>query len=236
MTGPKVIVSLDFARPDDALVLLDALTPDHCRVKVGKELFTRAGPALIDQIQRRGYEVFLDLKFHDIPTTVAAACKAAAELGVWMLNVHASGGAEMMARAREAIDNNPHKPLLIAVTVLTSLSAVDLEQIGMQANLEKQVMRLARLAHECRLDGIVCSPREVKMIAAELGPGFTLVTPGIRPAGSSNDDQRRVMTPSDALRAGSHYLVIGRPVTRADDPLAALKAIEDEINSVKREV
>lgn len=235
MADPKVIVSLDFPQSDAAIELLDTLNPQHCRVKVGKELFTREGPALIEQIHKKNYEVFLDLKFHDIPTTVAGACRAAADLGVWMVNVHASGGADMLAYARDAIDASPYKPLLVAVTVLTSFSAGDLERIGIRSTLDEQVMRLARLAQECRLDGVVCSPREVKMIAGELGSSFTLVTPGIRPAGTDRNDQSRVMTPGDAVRAGSHYLVIGRPVTRAVDPMAALVAIEDEIDSVKRE-
>lgn len=233
MDDRSIIVSLDFARPDAALALLDMLDSRFCRTKVGKELFTRAGPGFIEQIHRRGYEVFLDLKFHDIPTTVAGACRAAADLGVWMLNVHATGGTAMLAGAREAIDSSSHKPLLVAVTVLTSLSAEDLVRIGFQLPLEEQVMRLARLAHECRLDGVVCSPQEVKMIAAELGSSFQLVTPGIRPAGTDSHDQSRVMTPADAIRAGSHYLVIGRPITRATDPMAALVAINDEINHVK---
>lgn len=235
MDERRIIVSLDIAQPDAALTLLDILDPGLCRAKLGKELFTRAGPGFIEQIHRRGYEVFLDLKFHDIPTTVAAACRAAADLGVWMLNVHATGGATMLAAAREAIDTGSHKPLLVAVTVLTSLSAEDLEQVGFRLPLEEQVMRLARLAYECQLDGVVCSPREVNMIAGELGSSFHLVTPGIRPAGTDSHDQSRIMTPADAIRAGSHYLVIGRPITRATDPMAALTAIDKEIKSVKRE-
>jgi orotidine-5'-phosphate decarboxylase len=228
----KVIVALDFAEAASALALVARLDPALCRLKVGKELFTAAGPDLVRVLVARGYEVFLDLKFHDIPHTVAAACRAAAGLGVWMLNVHASGGRRMMTAAREALVDLSQRPLLIAVTVLTSMSAEDLGEIGIAAAPADQVLRLARLTQDCKLDGVVCSAQEAALLRAELGTDFRLVTPGIRPAGAETGDQRRVMTPAEALRAGSTDLVIGRPITAASDPLAALKQIQSEIQNV----
>ena len=213
----KIIVALDFSDADSALALVARLDPALCRLKVGKELFTVAGPDLVRSLVARGFEVFLDLKFHDIPNTAAAACRAAAGLGVWMLNVHASGGRRMMAAAQAALAELPKPPLLIAVTVLTSMSAEDLGEVGISAAPADQVLRLARLAHACKLDGVVCSAQEAAMLRAELGAGFRLVTPGIRPAGAEAGDQRRVMTPAEALRAGATDLVIGRPVTAASD-------------------
>lgn len=227
----KIIVALDFSDADSALALVARLDPALCRLKVGKELFTVAGPDLVRTLVARGFEVFLDLKFHDIPNTVAAACRAAAGLGVWMLNVHASGGRRMMAAAQAALADLPKPPLLIAVTVLTSMSAEDLGEVGISATPADQVLRLARLAHACKLDGVVCSAQEAAMLRAELGAGFRLVTPGIRPAGAEAGDQRRVMTPAEALRAGATDLVIGRPVTAAADPLAALKQIQSDIQN-----
>ena len=227
----KIIVALDFADADSALALVARLDPALCRLKVGKELFTAAGPDLVRTLVARGFEVFLDLKFHDIPNTVAAACRAAAGLGVWMLNVHASGGRRMMAAAQAALADLPKPPLLIAVTVLTSMSAEDLGEVGISAAPADQVLRLARLAHACKLDGVVCSAQEATMLRAELGAGFRLVTPGIRPAGAEAGDQRRVMTPAEALRAGATDLVIGRPVTAAADPLAALERIQSDIQN-----
>ncbi len=228
----KVIVALDFADAAPALALVDRLDPALCRLKVGKELFTAAGPELVRALVARGFEVFLDLKFHDIPNTVGAACRAAARLGVWMLNVHASGGRRMMAAAREAIADLPEPPLLIGVTVLTSMSAEDLGEVGVTDAPAEQVRRLARLTQACKLDGVVCSAQEAAVLRADLGPEFRLVTPGIRPAGADSGDQRRVMTPSDALRSGATDLVIGRPITGAADPLAALRAIRDEIQDL----
>lgn len=227
----KIIVALDFSDADSALALVARLDPALCRLKVGKELFTVAGPDLVRKLVARGFEVFLDLKFHDIPNTAAAACRAAAGLGVWMLNVHASGGRRMMAAAQAALADLPKPPLLIAVTVLTSMSAEDLGEVGISAAPADQVLRLARLAHACKLDGVVCSAQEAAMLRAELGAGFRLVTPGIRPAGAEAGDQRRVMTPAEALRAGATDLVIGRPVTAAADPLAALKQIQSDIRN-----
>ncbi len=229
MTNPtKIIVALDFADAASALMLVERLDPALCRLKVGKELFTAAGPEFVRVLVARGYDVFLDLKFHDIPNTVAAACRAAAGLGVWMLNVHASGGRRMMTAAREALDN-PSGPLLIAVTVLTSMNAEDLNEVGVTDAPADQVLRLARLAQQCGLDGVVCSAQEASVLRSELGADFRLVTPGIRPAGIDAGDQRRVMTPQHALNAGATDLVIGRPITAAIDPLVALQQIQFDI-------
>ncbi len=226
----KIIVALDFPDAASALALVERLDPGLCRLKVGKELFTLAGPDFVRGLVARGYEVFLDLKFHDIPNTVAAACRAAAGLGVWMMNVHASGGRRMMAAAHEALAGLPNRPYLIAVTVLTSMSAEELGEVGVAGSPADQVLRLARLTQSCKLDGVVCSAQETAMLRAELGDGFRLVTPGIRPAGSDLGDQRRIMTPAEAIRAGSSDLVIGRPITAADDPLAALSQIQSELD------
>lgn len=228
----KIIVALDYADAASALALAERLDPALCRVKVGKELFTVAGPELVRALVARGFDVFLDLKFHDIPNTVAAACRAAAGLGVWMVNVHASGGRRMMESAREALADVPQRPLLIAVTVLTSMSAEDLGEVGVADAPAAQVLRLARLAQSCSLDGVVCSAQEAALLRTELDGAFRLVTPGIRPAGAEADDQRRVMTPAQALRAGATDLVIGRPITGTADPLAVLKQIQSEIQDL----
>jgi orotidine-5'-phosphate decarboxylase len=229
----KIIVALDFPDAASALALVDRLDPALCRLKVGKELFTVAGPDLVRALVARGYEVFLDLKFHDIPNTVAAACRAAAGLGVWMMNVHASGGRRMMQAAREALEELPQRPLLIGVTVLTSMSAEDLAETGIAAAPADQVMRLASLTQACGLDGVVCSAQEAALLRQRLGEDFRLVTPGIRPAGSEAGDQRRVMTPTQAIAAGASDLVIGRPITAAADPVKVLQSINDEIGSFK---
>ncbi|MFP5381388.1 MAG: orotidine-5'-phosphate decarboxylase [Gammaproteobacteria bacterium] len=228
----KIIVALDYADAGSALALVERLDSALCRVKVGKELFTAAGPDFVRALVARGFEVFLDLKFHDIPNTVAAACRAASGLGVWMLNVHASGGQRMMTAAQEALAGVPRRPLLIAVTVLTSMSADDLNEVGVAGTPADQVLRLARLTQQCKLDGVVCSAQEAARLRADLGQDFRLVTPGIRPAGAEAGDQRRVMTPAEALRAGATDLVIGRPITGAADPLAALKQIQSEIQDL----
>ncbi len=228
--GPRIIVALDFADPEQALALAERLPAGHCRVKVGKELFTRGGPQLVRRLVDGGHAVFLDLKFHDIPNTVAGACRAAADLGVWMVNVHASGGPAMLAAAREALP--PGGPLLIAVTVLTSLDAAQLRAVGIDASPEAQVLRLAGLTRDAGLDGVVCSAREAPALRQAMGPGFCLVTPGVRPAGSARDDQQRVMTPADAIRAGADYLVVGRPVTKSDDPEGVLLTLMSDIRSV----
>jgi len=232
ITGSRVIVALDYPDAASALQLVAGLTPDLCRLKVGKELFTRAGPALVEELAGRGFDVFLDLKFHDIPNTVASACHAAADLGVWMMNVHALGGERMLLAAREGVERAAHAPLLIAVTILTSMDTSDLAAVGLSGSPADNVLRLAALAHESGLDGVVCSSRETGVLRNELGPDFRLITPGIRPPGSQADDQRRVMTPADAIRAGSNYLVIGRPVTRADDPVSVLRTINSELSAL----
>ena len=233
LNDPKIIVALDFPSQDPALALADQLDPAKCRLKVGKELFTRSGPELIKSLQGRGFDVFLDLKFHDIPNTTSAAVAAAADLGVWMVNVHASGGEKMMVACRERLESfGADKPLLIAVTVLTSMSDADLAGIGITDSAEAQVSRLAALTRNCGLDGVVCSAQEAPRLKAEQGADFQLITPGIRPLSADKGDQQRIMTPTDALKAGSDYLVIGRPITQTSDPLAALEAIHAEVVSV----
>ncbi|KUJ72038.1 orotidine-5'-phosphate decarboxylase [Thiomicrospira sp. WB1] len=229
IASPRIIVALDYDRPEAALSLVDRLNPSDCRLKVGKELFAAGGPELVKTLVKRGFDVFLDLKYHDIPTTVAKACRAAAELGVWMLNVHALGGRKMMEAAKAALAESPDSPLLIAVTVLTSHSASDLEELGLPGTPEANVMRLAGLAKEAGLDGVVCSAREANALRRQFGEAFQLVTPGIRPVEASLDDQQRVMSPEEAIEAGSSYLVIGRPITQAADPQAALDAINHSI-------
>ena len=232
MNDPRIIVSLDFADAVPALDLARKLDHSLCRLKVGKELFTHSGPALVRQLIGLGYEVFLDLKFHDIPATVAGACSAASDLGVWMINVHAVGGERMLAAARASVDKQRKSPLLIAVTVLTSMNDADLRQVGVQKPVTEQVLGLARLAAACGLDGVVCSAQEAALMRKELGRDFILVTPGIRPGGSGRDDQLRIMTPAEAIKAGSDYLVIGRPITQAADPLKVLREINEEIKNV----
>ena len=235
LTDARVIVALDYRDASQARDFVAGLQPGSCRLKIGKELFTRAGPELVRTFTGQGHDVFLDLKFHDIPNTVARACEAAAALGVWMINVHASGGSKMMSEARKALDalgGGAQQPLLIAVTVLTSMGAGDLAELGIDATPEQQVLRLARLAQDSGLDGVVCSPREAALLRAELGADFKLVTPGIRPQGASMDDQTRVLTPADAIRQGSDYLVMGRPITQAADPVAVLAGINQELQSV----
>jgi orotidine-5'-phosphate decarboxylase len=228
MNSP-IIVALDAPTASAALALADRLSPALCRLKVGKELFTAAGPAVVEALQARGFEVFLDLKFHDIPNTVAAACRVAAALGVWMVDVHVAGGAAMLDAARAAVDTVRRPPLLVGITVLTSLAESDLPAIGMAGPVALAVMRLAQLAHDHGLDGVVCSAAEAPALRAALAPPFALVTPGIRPAGSAADDQMRIVTPADAMRLGSTWLVIGRPVTQADHPERILLSILDSL-------
>jgi orotidine-5'-phosphate decarboxylase len=230
VSNSRVIVSLDFQDGKQALDLCQKLDPASCKLKIGKELFTREGPALVEKLIASDFDVFLDLKYHDIPNTVASACHAAADLGVWMLNVHASGGRTMMEAACEALDKTSHKPLLIAVTILTSMSQEDLVELGITNSVEEQVIMLANLAKASGLNGVVCSAKEASRLRTELGEEFCLVTPGIRPTNTNSDDQKRIMTPAEAINAGSHYLVIGRPITKADDPLSALDAINASIN------
>ncbi|WP_101496883.1 orotidine-5'-phosphate decarboxylase [Thiopseudomonas denitrificans] len=224
MNSP-VVVALDFPGFEQAMAMARQLNPQDCRVKVGKELFTRCGPQVVDALHQLGFEVFLDLKFHDIPNTTAMAVKAAAEMGVWMVNVHCSGGLKMMAACREVLEQHQgSKPLLIGVTVLTSMEREDLAGIGLDVAPQEQVLRLAGLAEQAGLDGLVCSAQEAQALKQQW-PAGQLVTPGIRPAGSASDDQKRILTPARAMQAGSDYLVIGRPVTRADNPGQAVAAI-----------
>jgi len=227
--NPKVIVALDYADASSALALVNQLKPSLCGLKVGKELFTAAGPHLVETLVNKGFNVFLDLKFHDIPNTVARACEAASRLGVWMLNVHASGGLAMMQAAKEGVIRSGQHPLLIAVTVLTSMDQPALNQIGVTGNVQDQVLNLAQLTKQAGLDGVVCSAQEAPVLRQYLGADFCLVTPGIRPADAKSDDQTRIVTPVKALQLGASYLVIGRPITQAQDPLAALQTITNEI-------
>jgi orotidine-5'-phosphate decarboxylase len=229
LIDPKIIVALDFADAGQALDFARKTSPDQCRLKVGKELFTSCGPDLVEQLVSAGYDVFLDLKFHDIPNTVKKACAAAAKLGVWMLNVHAFGGNAMMQAAREGVEIVARRPFLVAVTVLTSLSQRDLADCGIEKPLPRLVEQLAGNALAAGLDGVVCSAREAAMLRTSLGDAALLVTPGIRPEWSKADDQQRIVTPREALDAGASYLVIGRPITAHEDPAAALALISESI-------
>ncbi|MBE2897429.1 orotidine-5'-phosphate decarboxylase [Pasteurellaceae bacterium 20609_3] len=230
----KVIVALDYEKEKDALALVDQINPEICRLKVGKEMFTTLGTQFVKQLHARGFDVFLDLKFHDIPNTVARAVRSAADLGVWMVDLHASGGLRMMETAKQILEPyGKDAPKIIAVTVLTSMEDADLLQIGLNASPMEQVIRLARLSQRAGLDGVVCSPQEVEILRANCGQDFTLVTPGIRPAGADFGDQRRVMTPSEAIRQGSDYLVVGRPITQAANPLAVLEQINAEVSQAR---
>ncbi|WP_432696340.1 orotidine-5'-phosphate decarboxylase [Marinobacterium sp. YM272] len=229
-----VIVALDYPEQAAALDMAARLDPSKCRVKVGKELFTRSGPAVVEALQAQGFDLFLDLKFHDIPNTVAKAVRAAAELGVWMVNVHASGGRRMMTAAREELEQVSGDTKLIAVTVLTSMERSDLAEIGLDLEPMEQVRRLAGLTHDCGLDGVVCSAQEAEMLRREIAGEFDLVTPGIRPATASAGDQRRILTPADAVRAGASYLVVGRPITQAADPSRAVEEILAEVDAAQQ--
>jgi len=233
---PRVIVALDFANPMRALGLAERLDPHDCGLKVGKELFVTAGPDPVRWMVARGFNVFLDLKFHDIPNTVAQACAAATRLGVWMLNVHAAGGRPMLKAARDAVaataaEVGVPRPLLVAVTVLTSLDQAALHETGIDLDAGRHVLRLAALARDCGLDGIVCSAVEAPSMRSAFGPDFALVTPGIRPAGSVKDDQTRIATPEMAAQGGANYLVVGRPITAAADPVAALAEINASLGN-----
>lgn len=225
----SIIVALDASNQHDALHLADQLDPTLCRVKVGKELFTHLGPQIVKELHGRGFEVFLDLKFHDIPNTTAQAVLAAAEMGVWMVNVHASGGRKMMETTAERLKKSNYKTLLIAVTVLTSMSQEDLNDVGITVSPLEQVKRLAALTESCGLDGVVCSAQEAPVLRQQVSEQFQLVTPGIRPAGSSADDQKRIVTPEQAIRDGANHLVIGRPITGAANPQQALLDIYQSI-------
>ena len=230
--GPRVIVALDYPNAAEALAMAQRLSPDLCRLKVGFELFVSAGPSLIEKLQDQGFDVFCDLKFHDIPNTVASACRAAARMGVWMVNVHASGGPAMLEAARTAIDECTHKPLLIGVTVLTSMDDTDLHAAGLARSASAQAGFLADWAAKAGLDGVVCSAQEAAGMHAAHGRQFLTVTPGIRPINATADDQKRIVTPAQAVANGSDYLVIGRPITRAVRPLDVLSSINDELKQV----
>ncbi len=231
MSEPRVIIALDFDDEERALALAGRVDPQRCRLKIGKQLFSRAGPPVVERLVSAGFDVFLDLKYHDIPNTVAGACRAAADLGVWMVNVHAQGGRRMMEAARESLMAVSQPPLLIAVTILTSLGEEDIHETGLSGTPVENVQRLAQLASAAGMDGVVCSPKEIEVLRRQLPATFRLVTPGIRPVGVLAGDQKRVMTPMEALTLGADYLVIGRPITAAEDPMAALAAIEAEISS-----
>jgi len=227
----KVIVALDFDDLSIANSFVEQVSPETCRLKVGKEMFTYFGPAFVNSLVDRGFDVFLDLKFHDIPNTVAKACKAAANLGVWMMNVHATGGPKMLEAAKKALEEfGSEKPKLISVTMLTSMDETQAAKVGIECSLEQQVLRLAKLTKDSGLDGVVCSAQEAQSLRALMGSEFCLVTPGIRPEGSAFDDQSRVMTPNQAIAAGSDYLVIGRPVTQSQNPFNTLKQINISLN------
>src|SRR6187402_1007833 len=224
--GPRIVVAMDFDNANQCLAMAKRLSPLDCRLKVGKELFTACGPRIVQQLMTLGFEIFLDLKFHDIPNTTSKAVKAAAELGVWMVNVHASGGERMMHASREILEQRAgRRPLLIAVTVLTSMEASDLYGVGIERSPQEQVMKLARLTHACGLDGIVCSAQEATLMNSQFGNKFCLVTPGVRLEASPVDDQRRTLTPAAAIAAGSSYLVIGRPITQSANPVDTCKSI-----------
>ena len=229
MSEPRVIVALDYPSADEAHSFVSQVHPAQCRLKVGLELFTAAGPRFVAGLVKQGFDVFLDLKYHDIPTTVARACAQAAQLGVWMLSVHALGGRTMLRSARETIDRANRRPLLIAATLLTSHTARDIADIGLTDDIGSGVRRLAELARETGMDGAVCAPREAATLREQFGRKLILVTPGIRPAGAPGNDQQRAMTPAEAIAQGADYLVIGRPITRAADPQAALEEINREI-------
>ncbi len=226
----RVIVALDFDDADKAMALVDQLDPGACKLKVGKEMFTLFGPEFVKSLIAKEFDVFLDLKFHDIPNTVAKACKAAAEMGVWMVNVHASGGKEMMMAAKKAIAESSHpQTKLLAVTVLTSMDQTQLNDVVPEVTPAEQVKKLAQLTADSGLDGVVCSAKEAVMLRETHNDKFLLVTPGIRPAGADMGDQKRVMTPVDAIDAGVSYLVMGRPITQAENPLAALQSVNQSL-------
>lgn len=229
VNDPKVLIALDFADAEKALSFVETVDAQKCRLKVGKELFAVAGPEFVKQLVAKGFDVFLDLKYHDIPNTVAKAVQAAARMGVWMVNVHALGGRKMMQAAKQAIDESDNKPLLIAVTVLTSMEQADLAELGLPGTPRENVVRLAKLAQESGLDGVVCSAQEAADLRAELSNDFCLVTPGIRPAGSAVNDQKRIMTPAEAMNAGSSYLVVGRPITQSENPIQVLDQINQSL-------
>jgi len=236
MNDSRIIVSLDFPEMKMAVNFAKKIDPERCRLKIGKQLFTNSGPLIVELLTDAGFEIFLDLKFHDIPNTVASACQSAAKLGVWMINVHAIGGKLMLEAAREAIDRESHQPMLMAVTLLTSISKNDLSRIGIQLSIKEIVYLLTMDSLESGFDGVICSAQESHVLRDRIDKDFCLVTPGIRPSGFDKHDQSRIVTPKDAILAGSNYLVIGRPITQAKEPLKTLESIELEINKAIAEV
>ena len=235
MNKSRIIIALDFPEANQALEFCSKIDSTNCKIKVGKELYTKAGPILVEKLRSKGFEIFLDLKYHDIPSTVANACRAAVDLGVWMLNIHAIGGKKMMEAAYESLEkygSSKNRPLLIAVTLLTSISSNDLFELGFTNSIEKQVLLLAKLAKSVGMDGVVCSGMELDLLRRELGDDFCLVTPGIRLDDSNKDDQKRTMSPYNAVKAGSSYLVIGRPITRSSNPADILHTINESISSL----
>ena len=233
MSDPRVIVALDFADQRAVLNLVDQLDSAGCKLKVGFELFVSQGPGIVTELAQRGFDVFLDLKFHDIPNTVARACLTAARLDVWMVNVHACGGRHMLEAARQAVDRSTgRKPKLVAVTLLTSLDDDAVKQLGFKQTAEQTSIQLAQLALDTGMDGIVCSAQELRVLRPHFEDDLLYVTPGIRPGHSQTDDQKRVMSSGDAIRAGSDYLVIGRPITQANEPMAVLEIIKQELQAL----
>ena len=232
MSDSKIIVALDYPDAESAQSFVNTISPENCKLKVGKELFTREGPQFVSRLVEMNFDVFLDLKFHDIPNTVMRACHAAADLGVWMLNVHALGGRAMLQAGLEGIDKSSHAPHLIAVTILTSMDDIALTEIGINNSAKRQVSLLAELVRSCHLHGVVCSAQEASQLRAESGNSFLLVTPGIRPESADVGDQKRVMTPRQAVEAGASYLVIGRPITQATDPVSVLSEINHQLESL----
>ncbi|HMT02897.1 MAG TPA: orotidine-5'-phosphate decarboxylase [Burkholderiales bacterium] len=228
-----IIVALDFDNELEVTKFISQIEPNSCKLKIGKELFTTCGPKLVEKLVVSGFDIFLDLKYHDIPNTVYKACRAAANLGVWMLNVHASGGEEMLNRAKEAIIEAKHKPLLIAVTLLTSMDHEQLKKVGVSVNLNDYILNLANLSYKCGLDGVVCSALDAPLIKNHLAKDFLVVSPGIR-INNLEDDQKRIMTPINAIKNGVDYLVIGRPITKAIKPNEVIQQILSEINQTKR--
>ncbi len=226
---PRLIIALDYAEQTPAWRLIEQLDPSLCRLKIGKEMFTRFGPDFVRQAIQQGFDIFLDLKYHDIPNTVAAACDAAADLGVWMLNLHASGGRKMMEAAMNRLAQHQQAPLVIGVTILTALDDSDLVEIGYQGTAQANVNRLATLAADSGLNGVVCSPLEANALRQQHPESFLLVTPGIRAANDPKDDQIRKATPADAIKNGASHLVIGRPVTQAANPQQALMTIHQAV-------
>ena len=225
MINRMVIVALDYTNAELALQFVEKIQPKSCALKVGFELFLSAGPSFVEKLVAKGFKVFLDLKFHDITNTVAQACSVASKLGVWMVNVHASGGSGMLLAAREAIDKQDalHQPKLIAVTVLTSINQETLTAVGVSGQVKQVVTKWAAMAEQANLDGVVCSAQEASWVSAQSKQNFMIVTPGIRLPSDNKNDQKRIVSPSDARAAGVTHIVVGRPITQSQDPCAALE-------------